>query len=401
MEDYLRVNADHADLIAEEAAHLDGGMTDHERAILLSFLEARPAYLRAYFDEIDRLYGSFAAYLREGLHLDPRSNREPSRPGGRERERAPATRAPSQRPITKAYRMRRLTSFSWRPVTALGAPVMGSLALLVFGKAMTSRMESLPGPAGMTRRSQPKAMPPCGGAPSSRASQQEAELLVDLLIGRAPRRAGCGAGPRALWMRMVPPPTSKPSHDQVVGVAAAGAARIALDLVQITRASSTWVKGWCSASVLLLVLVVGWNMGKFTTHTQTRGPRRGMFMALGRCAGAGRRAPRWRSRASSAANSKMQSPGSTSISAFRAAHSSSVKNFLMRALLLAIGGERHPGHALGAVGLGDAGELLHLAAGPVAGTLDVDGLHHAAGLGYGSEHLEAGVLHNVGDVVTS
>ena len=43
MEDYLRVNADHADLIAEEAAHLDGGMTDHERAILLSFLEARPA----------------------------------------------------------------------------------------------------------------------------------------------------------------------------------------------------------------------------------------------------------------------------------------------------------------------------------------------------------------------
>lgn len=71
MEDYLRVNADHADLIAEEAARLDGGMTDHERAILLSFLEARPAYLRAYFDEIDRLYGSFAAYAREGLHLTP------------------------------------------------------------------------------------------------------------------------------------------------------------------------------------------------------------------------------------------------------------------------------------------------------------------------------------------
>ena len=69
MEDYLRVNTDHADLIAEEAAHLDGGMTDHERAILMSFLEARPAYLRAYFGEIDRLYGSFDTYLREGLHL--------------------------------------------------------------------------------------------------------------------------------------------------------------------------------------------------------------------------------------------------------------------------------------------------------------------------------------------
>ena len=46
-------------------------MTDHERAILMSFLEARPAYLRAYFGEIDRLYGSFDTYLREGLHLTP------------------------------------------------------------------------------------------------------------------------------------------------------------------------------------------------------------------------------------------------------------------------------------------------------------------------------------------
>lgn len=71
MEDYLRVNTDHADLIAEEASRLDAGMTDYERACLLSFLEARPAYLRAYFDEIDRLYGSFSAYLRDGLHLTP------------------------------------------------------------------------------------------------------------------------------------------------------------------------------------------------------------------------------------------------------------------------------------------------------------------------------------------
>ena len=43
--------------------------TGAERAILMSFLEARPAYLRAYFGEIDRLYGSFDTYLREGLHL--------------------------------------------------------------------------------------------------------------------------------------------------------------------------------------------------------------------------------------------------------------------------------------------------------------------------------------------
>ncbi len=69
MEDYLRVNEDHADLIAEEASRLDAGMTTYERACLLSFLEARPAYLRAYFDEIDHLYGDFSAYLRDGLHL--------------------------------------------------------------------------------------------------------------------------------------------------------------------------------------------------------------------------------------------------------------------------------------------------------------------------------------------
>lgn len=69
MEDYLRVNDDYADLIAEEAARLGVGMTNEERAMLMSFLEARPAYLRAYFDEIDRLYGSFDTYIHEGLHL--------------------------------------------------------------------------------------------------------------------------------------------------------------------------------------------------------------------------------------------------------------------------------------------------------------------------------------------
>lgn len=69
MEDYLLVNDDHADLIAEEAARLDADMTTNERACLMSFLEARPAYLQAYFDEIDRLYGSFEAYTQNGLHL--------------------------------------------------------------------------------------------------------------------------------------------------------------------------------------------------------------------------------------------------------------------------------------------------------------------------------------------
>ena len=38
---------------------------------LRSFLEARPAYLHAFFDEVDRVYGSFSAYVSDGLRLTP------------------------------------------------------------------------------------------------------------------------------------------------------------------------------------------------------------------------------------------------------------------------------------------------------------------------------------------
>lgn len=71
MEDYLRTNAVNAESIAQEEERLAVGMTARERAILRSFLEARPAYLRAYFEEIDARFGSFASYAREGLHLEP------------------------------------------------------------------------------------------------------------------------------------------------------------------------------------------------------------------------------------------------------------------------------------------------------------------------------------------
>lgn len=69
MEDYLRVNIDHADLIAEEAERLGAGMTKDERAILMSFLEARPSYLESFFDETVQVYGSFERYVRDGLRL--------------------------------------------------------------------------------------------------------------------------------------------------------------------------------------------------------------------------------------------------------------------------------------------------------------------------------------------
>ena len=69
MADYLATNAANADRIESEAAELGAGMTDAELAILRSFLEARPAYLRAFFAEVDAVFGSFERYVAEGLRL--------------------------------------------------------------------------------------------------------------------------------------------------------------------------------------------------------------------------------------------------------------------------------------------------------------------------------------------
>lgn len=71
MADYLATNAVNAKQIEREAAELGEGMDDGERAILLSFLEARPAYLHAFFDEVDDAFGSFERYVSDGLRLAP------------------------------------------------------------------------------------------------------------------------------------------------------------------------------------------------------------------------------------------------------------------------------------------------------------------------------------------
>ncbi len=49
-------------------------------------------------------------------------------------------------------------------VIGVGAPVSGSKPEAAFGKAITSRIVSRPA-SSMTMRSQPNAMPPCGGGP--------------------------------------------------------------------------------------------------------------------------------------------------------------------------------------------------------------------------------------------
>lgn len=67
VDEYLAVNpavrATYAPLLAQFAA--TGGDPD----ALAPFLEVRPDYLQAAFDELDRTYGSFDAYLSEGLGL--------------------------------------------------------------------------------------------------------------------------------------------------------------------------------------------------------------------------------------------------------------------------------------------------------------------------------------------
>ena len=71
MQDYLITNDINADCIREEVEGLSAGMNAHELAILMSFLEARPAYLAAFFDEINQQYGSFDTYLTHGVRLNP------------------------------------------------------------------------------------------------------------------------------------------------------------------------------------------------------------------------------------------------------------------------------------------------------------------------------------------
>ena len=58
-------------MIKEELQKAYLTCTSYEEQILLSFLEARPSYLQAFFDEIDAAYGSFERYVAQGLRLTP------------------------------------------------------------------------------------------------------------------------------------------------------------------------------------------------------------------------------------------------------------------------------------------------------------------------------------------
>jgi translocation and assembly module TamB len=72
-------------------------------------------------------------------------------------------------------RTRICNSRSCASLASVGASVMGSAAVWVFGKAITSRMLSAPA-INIARRSRPNAMPPCGGAPNFSASSRNPNL---------------------------------------------------------------------------------------------------------------------------------------------------------------------------------------------------------------------------------
>src|SRR4051794_25724833 len=60
-------------------------------------------------------------------------------------------------------------SFNCFSSIVLGLSIITSLPELFLGKAITSRIESKPAKIEV-KRSKPKAIPPCGGAPNSKAS---------------------------------------------------------------------------------------------------------------------------------------------------------------------------------------------------------------------------------------
>ncbi|GAA1540036.1 hypothetical protein GCM10009678_22980 [Actinomadura kijaniata] len=70
MEDYMRSNHYHRESYGKLLAFLGDSGQMKNPELLRPLLEQRPAYLEAAFDEAERTYGSFEAFLSRGLDLD-------------------------------------------------------------------------------------------------------------------------------------------------------------------------------------------------------------------------------------------------------------------------------------------------------------------------------------------
>src|SRR5690606_12229938 len=89
-----------------------------------------------------------------------------------------------------------------------GAPVIRHCAEVVLGKAMTSRIDSVPA-ISAAMRSMPKAMPPCGGAPYLSASSRKPNLSSASSLPM-PSSSNTALCIEERWMRIEPPPISLP-----------------------------------------------------------------------------------------------------------------------------------------------------------------------------------------------
>ena len=89
-----------------------------------------------------------------------------------------------------------------------GAAVSGSKPPPDFGNAMTSRIESVPA-SSATIRSQPKAMPPCGGAPYLKASSRKPNFSC-ASSAPSPITSKTRFWTSSRWIRIDPPPISLP-----------------------------------------------------------------------------------------------------------------------------------------------------------------------------------------------
>ena len=99
-------------------------------------------------------------------------------------------------------------SLSCVEATRDGASVMTQMAFCVLGKAITSRIDVAPVKIAVSR-SRPKARPPWGGAPNSRASSRNPNFFraSSSAMFSSPNIWDCTPD---RWMRMLPPPISDP-----------------------------------------------------------------------------------------------------------------------------------------------------------------------------------------------
>src|SRR5690606_9531383 len=113
-----------------------------------------------------------------------------------------------QRPAHSFARTATWTSASCLSGIGDGASVIRHCAVVVLGKAMTSRIDSVPA-ISAAMRSMPNAMPPCGGAPYRSASSRKPNLAC-ASSAPMPSRSNTALCIDERWMRIEPPPISLP-----------------------------------------------------------------------------------------------------------------------------------------------------------------------------------------------